>query len=81
MQLATYESSKASADVSSAPGMYIPIYPVSAIDEARPDYLLILPWNLKDEIVEQMSHVGAWGCKMIVPIPNVEVINPQDSVS
>ena len=63
------------------PGMHIPIYPVSAIDEARPDYLLILPWNLKDEIVEQMSHVGAWGCKMIVPIPNVEVINPQDSVS
>jgi hypothetical protein len=62
------------------PGMHIPIHPVSAIDEARPDYLLILPWNLKDELVEQMSHVGAWGCKMIVPIPNVEVIDPRDSV-
>ena len=36
------------------PGMHIPIYPVSAIDQARPDYLLILPWNLKDEIVEQV---------------------------
>ena len=34
------------------PGMHIPIYPVSAIDEARPDYLLILPWNLKNEIVD-----------------------------
>jgi len=52
MQLATYESSKASADVS-APVMYIPIYPVSAIGEARPDYLLIPPWNLKSEIVDR----------------------------
>ena len=51
---------------------------MSAIDEARPDYLLILPWNLKKEIVGQMRHVGAWGCKMIVPIPNVEVIDPGD---
>jgi hypothetical protein len=60
------------------PGMHIPIHPVSAIDEARPDYLLILPWNLKKEIVAQMRHVGAWGCKMIVPIPAVEVIDPGD---
>ena len=51
------------------PGMHIPIYPVSAIDDARPDYLLILPWNLKEEIVKQMRHVGDWGCKFIVPIP------------
>lgn len=60
------------------PGMHIPIYPVSAIDEARPNYLLILPWNLKAEIVGQMRHVSAWGCKMIVPIPKVEVIDPGD---
>ena len=58
MQLATYESSKASADVS-APVMYIPIYPVSAIDEVRPDYLLIRPWNLKGEIVGQIPHAGS----------------------
>jgi hypothetical protein len=57
MQLATNESSKASADVS-APGMYIPIYPVSAIGEARP-YLLIRPWNLKSEIVGQISDAGS----------------------
>ena len=63
------------------PGMHIPIYPVSAIDEVRPDYLLILPWNLKSEIVAQMRHVGSWGCKLVVPIPNVEVIDPQDFVS
>jgi SAM-dependent methyltransferase len=63
------------------PGMHIPIYPVSAIDQARPDYLLILPWNLKDEIVAQMRHVGTWGCKMIVPIPTVEVIDPREPTS
>jgi SAM-dependent methyltransferase len=60
------------------PGMHIPIYPVSAIDEARPDYLLILPWNLKDEIIQQMLHVGEWGCKFVVPIPRVEVIDPKE---
>jgi hypothetical protein len=60
------------------PGMHIPIYPVSAIDEVRPDYLLILPWNLKKEIVSQMRHVGDWGCKFIVPIPEVEIIDPRE---
>jgi hypothetical protein len=59
------------------PGMHIPIHPVSAIDEAQPDYLLILPWNLKNEIVAQMRHVGAWGCKIVVPIPTIEVIDPR----
>jgi hypothetical protein len=63
------------------PGMHIPILPVCAIDEAKPDYLLILPWNLKHEIVAQMRHVGAWGCKMIVPIPHVEVIDPRERPS
>jgi SAM-dependent methyltransferase len=63
------------------PGMHIPIYPVSAIDEARPDYLLILPWNLKAEIVSQMRHVGNWGCKFIIPIPTAEVIDPGELVS
>jgi len=60
------------------PGMHIPIHPVSAIDELRPDFLLVLPWNLKSEIAEQMRHVAAWGCKMVVPIPNVEIIDPRD---
>ena len=63
------------------PGMHIPIHPVSAIDQARPDYLLILPWNLKNEIVAQMRHVSGWGCKFIVPIPSVEVIDPRELVS
>jgi len=63
------------------PGMHIPIYPVSTIDEARPDYVLILPWNLKNEIITQMGHVTDWGCKFVVPIPNVEVIDPRKLVS
>ena len=63
------------------PGMHIPILPVEAIDEARPDYLFILPWNLKNEIVAQMRHVGEWGCKFIVPIPNVEIIDPREVAS
>ncbi len=59
------------------PGMHIPIRPVKAIDEARPDFLLILPWNLKDEIVRQMSHIGDWGGRFVVPIPEVTLIDPK----
>jgi SAM-dependent methyltransferase len=58
------------------PGMHIPIRPVAAIDQAKPDYILILPWNLKDEIAQQMRHVGEWGAKFIVPIPAVSIIDP-----
>ena len=60
------------------PGMHIPIHPVGAIDELKPDYVLILPWNLKDEIIQQMGHVGAWGGKFIVPIPEMTVIDPKE---
>jgi SAM-dependent methyltransferase len=63
------------------PGMHIPIRPISAIDEARPDYLLILPWNLKSEIITSMRHVADWGCKFVVPIPTVEVIDPRELAS
>lgn len=60
------------------PGQHIPIYSVEAIDSFRPDYILILPWNLKDEIVRQMRHVGDWGGKFIVPIPEVAIIDPKE---
>jgi hypothetical protein len=59
------------------PGMHIPILPVETINETRPDYVLILPWNLKDEIVKQMSYIGDWGAKFIVPIPEASVIDPR----
>jgi SAM-dependent methyltransferase len=61
------------------PGMHIPIYPVSAIDAAKPDYLLVLPWNLRDEIAAQMRYVAAWGCKLVVAIPTVQVIDPREA--
>jgi hypothetical protein len=60
------------------PGMRLPIHDVGAIDVARPDYILILPWNLRQEIVRQMRHVGEWGGKFIVPIPEVAVIDPRE---
>jgi len=60
------------------PGMHIPIEPVEAIDAARPDYVLILPWNLKQEIVAQMLHIGTWGGKFIVPIPEITIADPRE---
>ncbi|QIG51831.1 class I SAM-dependent methyltransferase [Nordella sp. HKS 07] len=58
------------------PGMHIPIRPIAAIDTARPDYLIILPWNLRAEIIRQMRHVGSWGCKFILPIPRPRIVDP-----
>lgn len=59
------------------PGMHIPIYPPEMIDQTRPDYILILPWNLKQEIMHQMRHVRKWGCKFIVPIPDLAIVDPR----
>jgi hypothetical protein len=61
------------------PGMKIPILPVDAIAERKPDIILILPWNLKDEIVKQMRDVATWGAKFAVPIPNVAEIDPAET--
>ena len=55
------------------PGTHIPIFAPEMIQETRPDYVLILPWNLKDEIMEQMAFVRSWGGKFVVPIPEVRV--------
>jgi SAM-dependent methyltransferase len=60
------------------PGMHIPILPVEALEAARPDYILIVPWNLKSEIMSQMRHAGSWGAKFIVPIPDPIIIDPQE---
>ena len=54
--------------------MHIPIFPVDAIAKAKPDYILILPWNLKDEIIAQLSYIRDWGGKFIVPIPALSVL-------
>jgi SAM-dependent methyltransferase len=56
------------------PGTRIPIRHPDALEQARPDYILILPWNLKDEIAEQLSYTRRWGARCVVPIPEVEVL-------
>jgi SAM-dependent methyltransferase len=55
------------------PGTRIPIFSPGKIRETRPDYLFILPWNFKDEIMEQCSYIREWGGKFVVPIPEVRV--------
>lgn len=56
------------------PGTHIPILHPERIREDKPDYLLILPWNIKEEIMEQMNHIREWGGSFIIPIPSVEVL-------
>ena len=55
------------------PGTRIPIFCPDKIKETKPDYLVILPWNIKDEIMEQMSYIRDWGGKFVVLIPEVKV--------
>jgi SAM-dependent methyltransferase len=57
------------------PGTHIPIYAPKRIDETRPDYILVLPWNLRREIMEQLSHVRNWGAQLIFPIPRPEILS------
>jgi SAM-dependent methyltransferase len=56
------------------PGTHIPICHPDKIRETRPDYVFILPWNLKDEITGQMAHIREWGGKFVVPIPEVRIL-------
>ena len=56
------------------PGTHIPIFPPEKLAETRPDYVLILPWNLKDEIVRQLAYTREWGARFVVPIPEVTVL-------
>ena len=58
------------------PGTLIPIYEPSKIKETKPDYVFILAWNLKEEIMESMSFIQEWGGKFVVPIPEVKVYDP-----
>jgi SAM-dependent methyltransferase len=57
------------------PGTHIPIHHPDRIREVRPDYVLILPWNFKDEIMQQMAYIRAWGGKFVVPIPEARVLD------
>ncbi|THJ18036.1 MAG: class I SAM-dependent methyltransferase [Nitrospira sp. CG24B] len=55
------------------PGVHIPIYGPERVRDTRPDYLLILPWNIREEVMQQMSFIREWGGKFVVPIPEVQV--------
>jgi hypothetical protein len=55
------------------PGTHIPIYPPEKIQETKPNYVFILPWNFKDEIMSQMAGIREWGGRFVVPIPEVKV--------
>jgi SAM-dependent methyltransferase len=56
------------------PGTRIPIHAPERIFETRPDYVLILPWNFKDEIVRQMAGIRGWGGRFVIPIPEATVV-------
>ena len=55
------------------PGSHIPIVHPDEIARTRPDYILILPWNLEDEIIKQLSYVRDWSCEFVIPIPEVRI--------
>jgi hypothetical protein len=57
------------------PGTHIPIYAPERLAETKPDYILILPWNLREEISRQLSYIGSWGGKLVVPIPELEIVS------
>jgi hypothetical protein len=57
------------------PGARIPILPPERIAEDRPDYVLVLPWNLRDEIIDQLSYVRAWGGQLVFPIPHLDIVS------
>jgi hypothetical protein len=56
------------------PGSRIPIYDIDKVVQEKPDYLLILPWNLQDEIINTMSVIRDWGGKFVVPIPELKIV-------
>jgi 2-polyprenyl-3-methyl-5-hydroxy-6-metoxy-1,4-benzoquinol methylase len=56
------------------PASHIPVVNESFLKESKPDYVVIFPWNLKDEIVKQLHYIKDWGGKFVVPIPELEVI-------
>ena len=55
------------------PGTHIPVHPPELMDQERPDYILILPWNLRTEIAAQLAYTREWGARLVVPLPNLEV--------
>jgi hypothetical protein len=57
------------------PGTHIPIHAPERLAETKPDYILVLPWNLREEISRQLSYAGSWGAKLVFPIPKLDVVS------
>jgi hypothetical protein len=55
------------------PGTHIPVFEPEKIIKDKPDIIMILPWNIKFEIIEQLSYTREWGCKFLIPIPEVSI--------
>ncbi len=55
------------------PGSHIPVVSEEAVRETKPDFILILPWNIKDEIMEQIGYIREWGAKFAIPIPVLRI--------
>jgi hypothetical protein len=56
------------------PGTHIPIYSPERLAETEPDYIVVLPWNLRDEITRQLEYVRSWGGRLVFPIPELEIV-------
>jgi len=56
------------------PGTHIPIYGPERLGQTRPDFVLVLPWNLRDEITRQLEYVSSWGGRLVFPIPALEIV-------
>jgi SAM-dependent methyltransferase len=59
------------------PGTHIPIHAPEQLAKTRPDYILVLPWNLREEISRQLGYIRSWGGKLVLPIPELEIINAE----
>jgi len=56
------------------PGSHIPIVKEKNIKIYKPNYIIILPWNIKDEIIEQLKYVNGWGCRFVIHLPKLKII-------
>ncbi len=55
------------------PASHIPVVSEGSIKETLPDFVIILPWNIKDEIIDQLSYIRKWGGRFVVPIPEINI--------
>jgi hypothetical protein len=56
------------------PGSHIPVVAPERIDEEKPDFVVIFPWNIREEVMEQLAHVREWGGRFVVAIPELRIL-------